>query len=367
MARLCISYKQVNRYVRTALWRRVAEKGLQGTYFGRIPNEVHHDLIGDLLLVSNALAAPLAQLFAFVEQGHPPCATPKEHLALYANPLFWQYGLLAFVSGCCASNIDLLKRVTEPAKQEDTIESEVDALTFMQTVIMSFVRGMTHGQQELPINDLFVYIPVQVRPGLVQSIIDHQYQPTELKSGGGYRTDKGQAEDNPFLVVGAYRKEMKYNNDPHMPTTPWAERAYVSRALDPSLGQSMSFPSLPQLKLRLEVPLWTDLNEARYPPPHTHSGESDADSSITGTREPSPMYAQPVPVGGADNQELSEEGSSEEEDADADPTYLVPQGHGRFALRWSRLATAADNFAKGNALTESAIIANWLTSRLEMQ
>ena len=85
-------------------------------------------------------------------------------MALYANPLFWQYGLLAFVSGCCASNIDLLKRATEaktdPAKQEDTIESEVDALTFMQAVIMSFVRGMTDGQQELPINDLFVYLPV---------------------------------------------------------------------------------------------------------------------------------------------------------------------------------------------------------------
>ena len=66
MARLCISYKQVNRYVRAALWRRVAEKGLQGTYFGRTPNEVHQDLIGDLLLVSNALAAPLAELFAFL-------------------------------------------------------------------------------------------------------------------------------------------------------------------------------------------------------------------------------------------------------------------------------------------------------------
>ena len=65
------------------------------------------------------------------------------------------------------------------------------------------------------------------------------------------------------------------------------------------------------------------------------------------------------------NQEQSEEGSSEEEDADADPTYLVPQGHGRFALRWSRLATAADNFAKGNVQTESTIIANWLISGLE--
>ena len=252
MARLCISYKQVNRYIRTALWRRVAEKGLHGTYFGRIPKEVHQELIGDLLLVSNALAAPLAELLA---QGHPQCTFIKqEHLALYANPHFWQYGLLAFCSECCASNIDLLKRTTEakadPAKQENTSENEVDALTFMQTVIMSFVRGMTYGQQELPINDLFVSFPVEVLPGLVQSIIDNQYQPAELKSGWGYRTNKGRAEDNPFLVVGAYRKEMKYENNP----------------LDPSLGQSMSFPSLPKLTLRVEVPLWTDLCGARDPP-----------------------------------------------------------------------------------------------------
>ena len=79
------------------------------------------------------------------------------------------------------------------------------------------------------------------------------------------------------------------------------------------------------------------------------------------------MYAQPVPVGGADVQEQSEEGSTEEEDAAADPTYLVPQGHGRFALPWSRLATAADNFGKGNAQTASTIIANWLTSGWKLQ
>ncbi|CAK9052297.1 unnamed protein product, partial [Durusdinium trenchii] len=100
------------------------------------------------------------------------------------------------------------------------------------------------------------------------------------------------------------------------------------------------------------------------------------------------MYAQPVPVRGADNQEQPEEVSSEEEDADTDPTYLVPQGHGRFALRWSRLATAADylvpqghgrfalrwsrlataadNFAKGNAQTESTTVSSWLTSGLEI-
>ena len=153
---------------------------------------------------------------------------------------------------------------------------------------MSFARGMTHGEQTLPINDLFVYFPAQLLPALVQSVTDHQFQPAGLKSGWGYRTNKGGAEDNPFLAAGAYSKEMTYNNDPQMPNTPWAERAYVWRALDPSLGQSMSFPSSPQLRLRLEVPLWHDLRQARYPPPDTPPGVSDAESSITGTREPSP-------------------------------------------------------------------------------
>ena len=113
------------------------------------------------------------------------------------------YGLLAFVSGRCAFNIELrLKRAkaakADPAKQEESNENEVDALTFMQTVIMSFVQGMTHGEQTLPINDLFVYLPVQLLPALVKSILHHGLQPAEVKSGWGYRTRKEGAEDNPL-------------------------------------------------------------------------------------------------------------------------------------------------------------------------
>ena len=63
-------YKQVNRHVRTALWRRVAERALRGTYFGDILEEVRPDLTGDLLQISHAFATPLAELFAFVAR--PP-------------------------------------------------------------------------------------------------------------------------------------------------------------------------------------------------------------------------------------------------------------------------------------------------------
>ena len=44
-------------------------------------------------------------------------------------------------------------------KPQKTKEKDVDALTFMQTVIMSFVGGMECGEQTLPTNDLFVYLP----------------------------------------------------------------------------------------------------------------------------------------------------------------------------------------------------------------
>ena len=174
------------------------------------------------------------------------------------------------------------------------------------------------------------------------------------------------AEDNPLLVAGVYSKEVAYSNEPQMPDTTWAERAFVCGALDPSLGQSMSFPSLPQLKLRLEVPLWRDLAEARYPPMETHSEESDADSDVTGVRELSPRYAQPVPVGTADPVEQAAEESIEEEDAAVDPTYNFAQGYGRFAIRYARLASALGNFEQGNAQTESTVVAGWLTSRLEI-
>ena len=220
MARLCISNKQVNRFVRTILWRRVAERALRGTYFGDIPAEVNPAYIADLLRISEAFAAPLANLFAFVKQGHQPCSfILQKQLVLYANPLFWQYGLLAFVSGCCTfnnqhrhQNADAAKAT--PNKQEEPSEKDVDALTFMQTVIMSFVRGMEHGDQTLPTNDLFVYLPVQILPALVKAIGQQGFTEAEVKSGWGYRPRKDGAEDNPLLVAGVYSKEVAYDHYP---------------------------------------------------------------------------------------------------------------------------------------------------------
>ena len=84
---------------------------------------------------------------------------------------------------------------------------------------MSFVRGMEHGEQTLPINDLFVYFPVQLDPALVTAMEQQRFA-SVVKGGCGYRPRKQGEEDNPLLVVGVYNKEIIYDRYPHMPDRP---------------------------------------------------------------------------------------------------------------------------------------------------
>ena len=371
MARLAISSKQINRLVRTFLWRRVTEQALRGSSFVNIPDEINQAYIGDLLRISEAFAAPLSNLFAFVKSGHPACPfITHKQLALYASPRFWQYGLLAFIARCCSFDNQHRHQgpgtaQAEEGKSQTTKEKDVDALTFMRTVIMSFVRGMEHGEQTLPTNDLFVYLPVQILPDLVVAIKRQGFTPAEVKGGYGYRPKEEGAEDNPLLVVGVHTKDIVYDRYPRMPDTSWAERAYSSGALDPSLGQAFSFPSLLQLRLRIEVPLWRDLTTARHPTADLPA-EEDSASDATGSAERSPRLALPVPVGLAEPPEDGTEEATEDEDTAAEPNYAFAKGYGRFGIGYTRLATALGNFEQGSIEAESAVVAQWLTSGLRV-
>ena len=51
----------------------------------------------------------------------------------------------------------------------------------MRTVLMSFVRGMEYGEQTLPTNDLFVYLPVQILSDLVVAMEQQGFTPAEVK------------------------------------------------------------------------------------------------------------------------------------------------------------------------------------------
>ena len=371
MARLAISSKQINRLVRTFLWRRVTEQALRGSSFVNIPDEINQAYIGDLLRISEAFAAPLSNLFAFVKSGHPACPfITHKQLALYANPRFWQYGLLAFIARCCSFDNQHRHQgpgtaQAEEGKSRTTKEKDVDALTFMRTVIMSFVWGMEHGEQTLPTNDLFVYLPVQILPDLVAAMERQGFTPAEVKGGYGYRPKEEDAEDNPLLVVGVHTKDIVYDRYPRMPDTSWAERAYFSGALDPSLGQAFSFPSLLQLRLCIEVPLWRDLTTAKHPTADLPA-EEDSASDATGSAERSPRLALPVPVGLAEPPEVCTDEATEDEDTTAEPNYAFAKGYGRFGIGYTRLATALGNFEQGNTEAESAVVAQWLTSGLRV-
>ena len=99
-------------------------------------------------------------------------------------------------------------------KPQKTKEKDVDALTFMQTVIMSFVRGMECGEQTLPTNDLFVYLPVQILPDLVVAMERQGFTSAQVTGSYGYQPKEEGAEDNPLLVVGVHTKEIACNRSP---------------------------------------------------------------------------------------------------------------------------------------------------------
>ena len=82
---------------------------------------------------------------------------------------------------------------------------------------MSFVRGMEHGDQTLPINDLFVHPPVQILPALVTAMGQQGFTQAEVKSGWGYWPRKDGAEDNP-LLVGVCSKKVACDHHPRMLT-----------------------------------------------------------------------------------------------------------------------------------------------------
>ena len=338
MARLAVSNKQINRLVRTFLWRRVTEQALHGSSFIDIPDQINQAYIGDLLLISEAFAAPLSNLFAFVNNGHPACPfITQKQLALYASPRFWQYGLLAFIARRCSFDNQHRDQGTGAAqtgegKSQTTKEKDVDALTFMRTVIMSFVRGMEYG---VPTNDLFVHLPVQILPDLVTAMEQQGFKPAEVKGGSGYRPKEEGAEDNP------------------------------SGALDPSLGQAFAFPSLLQLRMRIEVPVWRDLATARNPTVDLPA-EEDSASEDTGSAERSPRLALPVPVGMVETQADKADEATEDEAMNVEPSYAFAKGHGRFGIGYTRLATALGNFEQGDIGAESAVVAQWLTSELRI-
>ena len=102
-----------------------------------------------------------------------------------------------------------------------------------------------------------------------------------------------------------------------------------------TLVTSITFPSLLQLRLRIEVPLWRDLTTARRPAADLPAEENSA-SDATESAERSPRLALPVPVGLADTLDEGTEEATEEEDMADEPSDAFAKGYGRFGIGYTR-------------------------------
>ena len=60
----------------------------------------------------------------------------------------------------------------------------------------------------LPVNELFIHLPVQILPALVTAMEQQGFAQAEVKGGWGCRPRKEGAEDNPLRVAGVYNKEI---------------------------------------------------------------------------------------------------------------------------------------------------------------
>ena len=199
--------------------------------------------------------------------------------SLYAEPAFWQYGLLSFCAKTCESKTAEAEGIPALAAARDNtpaLEPSRNALALMQTVIMSFGRNLHLGEPDLPVGDTRVYFPVQIVHRLMRQFRDLEYQEVTPQDGLGYRHNSGQERaDNPYIIVRAYEGYYAYNNRPALPHTPRLARAYRQGMLDANYGQSISFPSSYKCCFRLEVPVWSDADNVHSPTERGPRGYSD--------------------------------------------------------------------------------------------
>ena len=97
------------------------------------------------------MAAQLAALFEFLrlseEKTHK---ADQDEPALYAEPTYWLYGLLSFCAKCCEAKTAEAGeapdfRTSKERKQDNSapaLEPTRNSLVLMQTVVMSFARGL---------------------------------------------------------------------------------------------------------------------------------------------------------------------------------------------------------------------------------
>ena len=227
------------------------------------------------------MASQLAALCAFLKSG--PAEPPEkegEDLALYADPSYWLYGLLSFCAKSCEAKTTEAGgepnfKTSKERKKESTapaLEPTRNSLALMQTVVMSFARGLYLGKAELPIDHVHIYFPVQIVHKVAAQCHALGFDEATPDARKRYKHNVDNAANNPYVIVSVHEGRCTAEHYPPIPGTPILARAYEEGVLDASFGQVISFASYYQTSFRIEVPLWHKVEDGIAHPGQEHQG-----------------------------------------------------------------------------------------------
>ena len=353
LARISVYTRHIGVLLRVTLNRRLAELSFRGVAFPDLPREVIKHTIEDFDAICGAMAAQLAALFEFLRPGEEKThKADQDELALYAEPTYWLYGLLSFCAKSCEAKTAEAGgapdfRTSKERKQDNSapaLEPTRNSLALMQTVVMSFARGLYLGKPELPIDHVHIYFPAQIVHKVIAQCKALKLKESALTAAERYRHNVDNAANNPYVIVGVFEGKCSHEQYPPIPATPTLARAYEEGMLDASFGQIVSFASFYQTSFRVEVPLWHKLEDGTVLP------GSPQQIRDLGTKSPEAR------AGGAE--EPAEEETAEEE------SYVPATGQGCFSFEMSLLQRAAQTFAKRSVADHYLQVARWLHTGL---
>ena len=375
LARISVYTRHIGVLLRVTLNRRLAELSFRGVEFQHLPREVIKHTREDFDAICGAMAAQLADLFAFLQPSQEkPQQTDHAELALYADPTYWLYGLLSFCAKICEAKTAEAGgepdfRTSKERKQDSSapaLEPTRNSLALMQTVVMSFARGLYLGKPELPIDHVHVYFPVQIAHKVIAQCERLELQESSLAAVERYKHNVDNAANNPYVIVGVFEGRCSREQYPPIPDTPTLATAYEEGTLDASFGQIVSFASFYQTSFRVEVPLWHKLKDGIADPAldsQTAPRRGTA-REIPDNEGPSPMSsgdATTCPDARTDRAEDNAEEETTEEES-----YVPATGEGCFSFEMSLLQRAAQTFAKRSVTDHYLQVARWLHTGLAM-
>ena len=235
LARISVWMRHIGVLLRVTLYRRLAELSFKkGVDFRHLPREVVQHTQKDFDTVCGAMASQLAALFAFLKSS--PAALPDkedEDLALYADPAYWLYGLLSFCAKSCeAKTTEAVGmpnfKTSKERKKECTapaLEPTRNSLALMQTVVMSFARGLYLGKAELPIEHVHIYFPVQIAHKVAAQCHALGFGEATPDRRKRYKHNVDNAANNAYVIVSVHEGQCTAGQyTPPLPETPpWHE------------------------------------------------------------------------------------------------------------------------------------------------